>query len=300
MILSYHPHQKQRVAITIAFFSLFTKYSLLRPIGLYVSAFTPPIIIGGGLNNNNNWKVVVLRSASENTVPVEVVADDDDDDIDDAWLTDKERAERRRKAQWKPAAADQSPSTTKTKSKTKSKSNTKTKTKAATSNNDETDNPELKKRLTYTAEEEELIETLGGKDLNNPSPKREPGFLGDSTLKEIAFDYQIPICYLADVICGWGVQAPIDPDALLGDMITGEQAFAILEAIHTLDIGALNDRYGDYDLQGVCNEFDIDLMDGFELAVKEGWNLPFGVRTFLRVEQEDDLIRILAKDDYNY
>jgi len=139
---------------------------------------------------------------------------------------------------------------------------------------------------------------LGGKDLDNPSSKREPGFLGDCTLKEVAFDYQIPICYLADVICGWGVQAPIDPDALLGDMVTGEQAFAILEAIHTLDVGALNDRYADYDLITLCNEYDVDVIDGFELAVKEGWNLPFGVRTFLRVEQEDELVRILAKDYY--
>lgn len=163
---------------------------------------------------------------------------------------------------------------------------------------DDTPLPKPKKRLVYTAEEEDLIETLGGKDLANPSSKREPGFLGDCTLKEVAFDYQIPIYYLADVICGWGVPAPIDPDVLLGDMVTGEQAFAILEAIHTLDVGALNDRYADYDLMNLCREYGVDVIDGFELAVKEGWNLPFGVRTFLRVEQEDELIRILAKDNY--
>ena len=148
----------------------------------------------------------------------------------------------------------------------------------------------------YTVEDENLIETLGGKELNNPSSKREPGFLGDCTLKEICLDYQVPICYLADVLCGWGVPAPIDPNVLLGDLVTGEQAFAILEAVHTLDVGALNDRYCDSDLTTLCMEWDIEVIDGFELAVKEGWNLPFGVRTYLRVEQEEHLLQTLAKD----
>ena len=81
-------------------------------------------------------------------------------------------------------------------------------------------------------------------------------------------------------------------------MVTGEQAFAVLEAIHTLDVGALNDRYAGYDLMTLCGEYGVDVIDGFELAVREGWNLPFGDRMFLRVEQEDELIRILAKDSY--
>lgn len=157
-------------------------------------------------------------------------------------------------------------------------------------------NQKRKKRLTYTEEEEELIEILGGKSMENPSPLRESGFLGDSTLREIAMDFQVPICYLADVLCGWGVPPPIDPNMILGDLVTGEQAFAILEAIHTLDVGSLNDRYADYDLATLCNEYDIDLADAFEMAMKEGWNLPFGVRTYLRVEQEEHLIEKLASD----
>mmetsp|Transcript_21271 Transcript_21271/g.26155 ORF Transcript_21271/g.26155 Transcript_21271/m.26155 type:complete len:173 (-) Transcript_21271:108-626(-) len=166
--------------------------------------------------------------------------------------------------------------------------------------NSESQNTEDKsgkqKRVVYSDEEEELISILGGKDLANPSPKRESGFLGDCTLREISLDYQIPICYLADVLCGWGVPPPIDPSGLLGDMITGEQAFAILEAIHTLDVGSLNDRYAEFDLVTLCSEYDIELTKAFELAMKEGWNLPFGVRTFLRVEQEEHLIETLAED----
>lgn len=40
------------------------------------------------------------------------------------------------------------------------------------------------------------------------------------------------------------------------------------------------------------------------MAVKEGWSLPFGVQTCLRVEQEEELIRVLGRsnlieDDYD-
>ena len=156
-----------------------------------------------------------------------------------------------------------------------------------------------KKRLEYTEEEEDLIEALGGKDgPSSSSKKREDGFLGDSTLKEIASDFQVPICYIADVLCMWGVPAPIDVNGRLGDMVTGEQAFALLEAIHTLDLGALNERYSDMDLMTLCAEYEIELKDGFDFVVKEGYSLPFGVKTFLRVEQEDELIRTLAKEDW--
>jgi hypothetical protein len=170
----------------------------------------------------------------------------------------------------------------------------------------------------YTDEQEELIQLLGGKQQPNERPqsksqsstttpskkktksfpqRREPGFLGDCTLREISLDYQVPICYLADVLCTWGIPPPIDPHhTLLGDLVTGEQAFAILEALHTLDMSSLYDRYSDMDLVTLCYEYDVPLQDGFELAVKEGWNLPFGVKTFLRREQEEVLIRTLVKD----
>lgn len=150
------------------------------------------------------------------------------------------------------------------------------------------------KRKSYTAEEEELIAAMGGKSSDEKGSKREPGFIGDSTLREIAMDYSVPVCYLADVLVMWGVPVPIDVNGLLGDMVTGEQAFAIVEALHTLDVAELHDRYSNYDMATLCDEYEIDIRDAFELAMKEGWSLPFGVRTFLRVEQEDQLLRLLG------
>lgn len=166
----------------------------------------------------------------------------------------------------------------------------------------------------YTAEEEDLIAAMGGRHravdpeqqydgpqgphFVPPPPQqqnfREEGFLGDSTLKEISLDYSVPIPYLADVIAGWGAPVPIDPLARLGDMVTGEQAFAILEAIHTLDIAGLHERYSEDNLMNICDYYDIGIKDAFEFCMARGWALPFGVRTFLRVEQEEELLDALG------
>jgi hypothetical protein len=127
-----------------------------------------------------------------------------------------------------------------------------------------------------------------------PFPRREEGYLGDSTLREISLDYSIPIPYLADVVSGWGAPVPVDPNARLGDMVTGEQAFALLEAIHTLDVADLHGRYSEMDLMGLCDIYDIDPVDAFEFCVERGWGLPFGVRTFLRVDQEEELLDVFG------
>lgn len=76
--------------------------------------------------------------------------------------------------------------------------------------------------------------------------------------------------------------------------MVGDQAFALVEAVNTLDVGYLNDRYSNQSLAQVCDEWEIDLKDGLEFAIKEGWSLPFGVRTSLRVEQEDELLRVYS------
>lgn len=148
----------------------------------------------------------------------------------------------------------------------------------------------------YTEDEEELIQAMGGSGIGSRSSGlREEGFLGDCTLAEIASDYSVPICYLADVLCMWGVPVPIDVHDRLGDLVTGEQAFALVEAVNSLDIGVLQDRYSNQHILQLCEEWDIELAEAFNFAMKEGWSLPFGVRTNLRVEQEEELLRVFSR-----
>ena len=137
--------------------------------------------------------------------------------------------------------------------------------------------------------------------LDGPLPPphfREEGYLGDSTLKEISLDYAIPIPYLADVLATWDVPVPIDPNVRLGDMVTGEQAFAILEAIHTLDVAALHERYSEDNLMNICDFYDIDLKEAFEFCMGRGWALPFGVRTFSEGGAGGGVVGCAWVDDY--
>lgn len=185
----------------------------------------------------------------------------------------------------------------------------------------------------YTEEEEAVIASMGGKKASPGT--REPGYLGDSTLQEIATDYSVPVSYIADVLCmyvpttwgipppplswsimclrcllkpfklhssvfqyyfRWGVPVPIHLHDRLGDLVTGEQAFALLEAVNSLDISVLQDRYSNYSLLNLCYEWDaIDIQEAFEFAMKQGWSLPFGVQTCLRVEQEEELLRAFGQ-----
>lgn len=206
----------------------------------------------------------------------ELVADDDENENDDEWVPDRELARRRKATQYQTASAPQPPPS------------------QQQAQQQETNSQPQTQGTMYTEEEEALIDAMGGKFKDAPKSKREDGFLGDSTLQEIATDYSVPVCYLADVLCMWGVPVPINIHDRLGDLVTGEQAFAIVEAIYSLDISALHDRYSNQSLLSFCDDYDIDLKDAFEMAVKEGWSLPFGVQTCLRVEQEEELIRVFG------
>jgi hypothetical protein len=61
-----------------------------------------------------------------------------------------------------------------------------------------------------------------------------------------------------------------------------------------LDAAALQDRYSNDSFMTICDWYDVDLKEAFQMAMKEGWSMPFGVQTFLRVEQEEELIRVLG------
>jgi hypothetical protein len=220
---------------------------------------------GGEQDNSENGELYWVDGHAE------LVADGDNDDDATDWMPDREQAQRRRSEAYQTAAASPAP----------------------TQQQVEKRSPQQGSKM-YTDEEEELISAMGGKFKDSPTSKREDGFLGDSTLHEIATDYSVPVCYLADVLCMWGVPVPISIHDRLGDLVTGEQAFAIVEAIYSLDIAALHDRYSNQSLLSVCDDYDIDLKDGFEMAMKEGWSLPFGVQTCLRVEQEEELTRVLG------
>lgn len=231
-------------------------------------------------DDDDDWIAAQIEEVIQN-------AEEKEKEEDEEWIPDREKAKRKREGAFQSTSAA-SPLTKKGSIPTVDAT-------VVMDGNDPNEQTTQNKKVVspYTDEEEEVIRSMGGK--TNAPNKREPGYLGDSTLQEIATDYSVPVCYLADVLCLWGVPVPIHVNDRLGDLVTGEQAFALLEAVNSLDIAALHDRYSNMSLINLCHHWSVDLSEGLEMAMKEGWSLPFGVHSVLRVEQEDELVRVLGR-----
>ena len=257
--------------------------------GSQTPLLTTPILSSKADNNeevdqDTEWIPAEIAEVIQNNGPDPGNVSDDDED----WMPDREKAKiKREKTEARQAAAINE------QAKQKERAKKTKKVQAATSTPKNDDPTGANRASPYTDEEEDVIRSMGGKTKETAS-KREPGFLGDCTLQEIATDYSVPVCYLADVVCMWGAPVPINVHDRLGDLVTGEQAFALLEAVNSLDVSALHDRYSNQSLINVCGDYNMDLSEAFEMAVKEGWSLPFGVQTVLRVEQEEELLRVLG------
>ena len=59
--------------------------------------------------------------------------------------------------------------------------------------------------------------------------------ISTQTLRDIAESYMFSLSYLGDYLCELGVEPPIDVDVQIGDLVTSEQAYILLEALTTLD-----------------------------------------------------------------
>lgn len=149
---------------------------------------------------------------------------------------------------------------------------------------------------------------LAIKDLSVPCPPsppadlpldrgREAGYMGDCTLEDIAEDYGAPLCYLLDVLTDWGVPPPILPASRLGDLVTGEQAYAVVEAVHSLDMHELAARYESVPLARMAKLYDVPVRDAFEFCMREGYNLPQGVHTVLRTVQAQAMLEALYEGE---
>ena len=147
---------------------------------------------------------------------------------------------------------------------------------------------------------EALIRVLGTNNNADGKGNREEGYMGDCTLDEIAMDYSVPIFYLADILCAWGVPPPIDTSMKLGDLVIGEQAYAILEAVTSFDSADMYNMFSDHTLISLAQTYKngVELRELFQVAMSEGMALPFGVHSRLRKEYVEILDRYFDPDSY--
>jgi predicted DNA-binding ribbon-helix-helix protein len=105
----------------------------------------------------------------------------------------------------------------------------------------------------------------------------------------------VPISWIGDALCNFGVPPPIQWTARMGDLIDGEQAFEILEAMHGWDHSIMYDMYTWDSLRELAASHELDLGDVLQVCDEEGFALPFGLRSHLRVEQYARLMRRLGR-----
>ena len=117
----------------------------------------------------------------------------------------------------------------------------------------------------------------------------EGNAFGDSTVADVAADYRFPISYVADAIIGFGVPPPIPDAAKIGELLNADQAFALLEAVTSLDAAEVEDEYVAFDLAKCASLLEAPLPDVFAACIDKGFGLPHGVETQLRRDQYDDL-----------
>lgn len=107
----------------------------------------------------------------------------------------------------------------------------------------------------------------------------------DTRIADVASDYGFPVSYIADALVGFGVEPPIRDNDRLSDLVNGEQAFALLEALTSLDGNDVQAAYVDYTLDYAATLLDVDVADLFAACNSKGYALPHGLQTQLRREQ---------------
>jgi len=118
---------------------------------------------------------------------------------------------------------------------------------------------------------------------------REDYGVAGSTLREVSIDYSFPLEFLVNSAVQLGLSPPVDCDRKLSLMLNGEQIFAMVEALTTLDPAEAYDRFVDFSLEDIADDFEVELARVFELCGDLGLSLPMGVRSHLLSDEYDQL-----------
>jgi hypothetical protein len=86
-----------------------------------------------------------------------------------------------------------------------------------------------------------------------------------------------------------GCPYPIDVDSRVGDLLTGEQVFTLLQALTSIDPLEAGYDYDTLSLQEVAENFDMDIDKVFEICREANIKLPFGRSTKLHQMQIETL-----------
>jgi len=120
------------------------------------------------------------------------------------------------------------------------------------------------------------------------------------TLREISESYEFSLPFLGDYAVQLGCPPPIDVDAVIGSYMTGQQTYALLVAVTSLDPLESNIEYDSLTVQDLAEELGLSKKQLLKICKNEDVNLPFGMETVLHESVVAKIKEVLTYDEYNY
>jgi len=107
------------------------------------------------------------------------------------------------------------------------------------------------------------------------------GTAASLTLSDISESSCFSLSFLGDFLVQMGCKPPIDINAKLGNLLTGEQIFTLLQAINTLDPFDSNLEYDSVPVDELAEELGVSTNRILKILESKNINLPFGLDTVL-------------------
>jgi hypothetical protein len=120
--------------------------------------------------------------------------------------------------------------------------------------------------------------------------------ISDLSLQEISDATSFSLDYLGDFMIQLGCPAPLNKDEKIGNLLTGNQIYELLEAINTLDPYDADIGYDSVSVKELADELDVNINRILKIIGRENFHLPFGLETVLH---RDCIERIKNIIDYN-
>jgi hypothetical protein len=132
---------------------------------------------------------------------------------------------------------------------------------------------------------------LFGKDKNNEMT------LAQMTVEDLSITYGFSIQYLGDYISSIGGPATINSRSKLGDILTGNQVYEVLQALHGLDPSEVNEGYMNLNMESIAQQYQKSYQELSDICKELEIPLPFGSQTVIHLSLYTKLCNYLDGGD---
>lgn len=105
--------------------------------------------------------------------------------------------------------------------------------------------------------------------------------------------------FIGDTMAELGVPCPLDWDDRIGNYMTGEQIFALMQSLSTLDPFEANEDYSDETMYELADLYKLSEKKVKYICEKERINLPFAMWTCLHKNLEERFVEVVESGTYD-